>query len=112
MRREDADAASSIVLIRAGPNALEEGQRGKRKPLSPDGNSGQFYSSMKSALATAGRSAGTGLHAGEHETLAFLEIDARVHEHGLCPFLQEDPETRQFNGRIAHLGRFGYVHSQ
>jgi hypothetical protein len=90
----------------------KEGQKGKRKPLSPDGNSGRFDCSKKSSLATAGRSAGTGLHAGEHETLAFLEIDARVHEHGLCPFLQEDPETLQFNGRIAHLGRFGYVHSQ
>jgi len=62
--------------------------------------------------AAARRAAGTRLHAGEHETLAIMKIDVRVHEHAVGPFLQENFEAAQIEGRIARLGFFGYVHSQ
>ncbi len=41
-----------------------------------------------------------------------LKINARIHEHGVGPFLKENLQTIYFNGCIARLGRFGYVHSQ
>jgi hypothetical protein len=62
--------------------------------------------------AAAGRPAGARLHAAQHETLAFLKIDARIHQHAICPFLQENLQAAEFEGHIARLGRFGYVHSQ
>lgn len=62
--------------------------------------------------AAAGRTAGTRLHTSEHKTLLFLKIDARIHKHGTCLFLQKYFQTIQLYGRIARLGCFGYVHSQ
>ena len=52
------------------------------------------------------------LHAREHETLAFLEIDVGAFEHFVRSFFQEYFQTLQFKGRIALHGRFGSVHSQ
>jgi hypothetical protein len=52
------------------------------------------------------------LHAREHKTLPFLKIDLRTHQHFVRPLLQENLQTLHFNGLIAHLGGFGYVHSQ
>jgi hypothetical protein len=64
-------------------------------------------------LSTAtGRSAGTGLHARENESLLRIEIDTRIREHAFCPLFQKNLETVEIHGRVAHLGRFGYVHSQ
>ena len=41
-----------------------------------------------------------------------MEIDARIHEHGIRPLFQEYFEPLHFQGCVALLGRFGYVHSQ
>ena len=62
------------------------------------------------AAGTAGRA--FLLHAGEHETLALAEIDRRAREHLVRPFFQEHLQTVLFEGRVARLGGFGYVHSQ
>jgi len=52
-------------------------------------------------LTAAGRTAGARLHAREHETLAFLEIDVRGFEHIVRTLFQEYLQTLQFKGRIA-----------
>ena len=52
------------------------------------------------------------MHAREHEPLILLEIDVRIHEHAICPLFQKNLQTIQIDGRVARLGRFGYVHSQ
>ncbi len=62
-------------------------------------------------LTTAG-TAGTLLHAREHKTLSIQKIYVRVREHVMRSRLQEHPEAVLFDGHIALLGRFGYVHSQ
>jgi hypothetical protein len=62
--------------------------------------------------AAARRPAGTRLHAAQDETLAFYEVDVRVHQHVVGPFLQENLEAVYLERRIALQGRFGYVHSQ
>ena len=62
--------------------------------------------------ATA-RTAGTLLlHAGEHEALMLHKIDDCGSEHLIGPVLQKHPEAVLFEGHIARLGGFGYVHSQ
>ena len=63
-------------------------------------------------LTVAGRTAGARLHAGEHETLPFLEIDVCAFEHLVRTLFQEYFQTLQLKGRVAFYGRFGYVHSQ
>lgn len=62
--------------------------------------------------AAAGGPAGARLHTREYETLVLLKIDARILEHGIGFLLQKDPESVHFEGRVTHLGGFGYVHSQ
>jgi hypothetical protein len=80
----------------------------KRKPPPPGGGGGRSDHSARPESAAAGAR----LHAGKHETLVFLEINARIHEHGKGLFLQKNFQPIQFDGRIARLGCFGYVHSQ
>ncbi len=72
-----------------------------------------IFSTLMCVLATAARgAAGTRLHTRKNETLMLLEIDARRHQHRVGPFLEKNLQPLHFKGRIAHLGRFGYVHSQ
>jgi hypothetical protein len=52
------------------------------------------------------------LHARKHETLPFLKIDLRAHQHFVRPLFQEHFQALHLKGLIAHLGGFGYVHSQ
>ncbi len=63
--------------------------------------------------ATAARgAAGTRLHTGKNETLVLLEIDARSRQHRVGPFLEKNLQAVHFEGGVARLGCFGYVHSQ
>jgi hypothetical protein len=52
------------------------------------------------------------LHARKHETLPFLKIDFRAHQHFMRTLFQENLQTLHLKDLIAHLGGFGYVHSQ
>jgi hypothetical protein len=52
------------------------------------------------------------LHAREHKTLTFLEINVCAHQHFVRPLFQENLQPLHLKDLIAHLGRFGYVHSQ
>ena len=85
---------------------------GEKKPLSPVGNSG--HSAMVEGIfsAAAGGPAGTRLHARQDKPLVLVEIDARILEHGIGLLLQKYFEPCYFEGHIALLGGFGYVHSQ
>ena len=66
----------------------------------------------RDSARAAGRTARTRLHSRKHEPLRFLEIDIRVRQHGVSPFLQKNLKAFHFEGRISPQGRFGYVHSQ
>ena len=52
------------------------------------------------------------MHARQHKTLPFLEIDLRAHQHFMSPLFQEYLQTLHLKDLIANLGGFGYVHSQ
>jgi hypothetical protein len=52
------------------------------------------------------------LHTRQHKTLTFLKIDIRALQHFVSPLLQENLQALHLKGLIAHLGGFGYVHSQ
>src|SRR5512134_2135905 len=62
--------------------------------------------------AAAGRTAGARLHAGQYESLSIHKIDRGVHEHIARLLFEEHLQTILLKRCVAHLGGFGYVHSQ
>jgi hypothetical protein len=89
---------------------LRKGRQKKSVALYQD--NGSMKSDFYWILAAAGWSAGARLHSRENESLGFLKINARGHQHIIRPGFQEYLQPAQFKGNIARLGSFGYVHSQ